>query len=59
MLKPSFIVRLEKDMFASNEEFPVEKYPKVNKETFMLFLKRFNLLVELTPLHSRARSTGD
>jgi hypothetical protein len=46
-------------MFGSCEEFPNEKYPRIKNETFMLFLKRFSLLVELTPLHSRARSTGD
>lgn len=40
----------------SIEVFDPEKYPRDENETFLFFLKRFDLLEEITPLHSKSRA---
>ena len=44
------------DFYETQEVFPEKAYPRVEEETLVFFLKRFNFLIEITPLHSRARS---
>jgi hypothetical protein len=44
-------------MYETNQVFNPEAYKRIDeKETFMYFLKRYNFLVELCPLHSKARA---
>ena len=53
------MVVLLKDMFETDRAFGKEAYKRLDeKEKFMHFLKRFNFLVEVTPLHSKARGRG-
>lgn len=44
------------DLKNVSKAFDTQKYPRDQNETFIFFLKRYNLLVELTPLHSKART---
>jgi hypothetical protein len=36
--------------------FEEKRFPRDKNETFVFFLKRHGLLMELTPLHSKARA---
>lgn len=46
-----------KDMYETDNSFSHEAYKRIDdKETFLYFLKRYNFLVEITPLHSKARA---
>ena len=38
------------------EVFDPVKYPRDENESFLFFLKRYDLLEEITPLHSKARA---
>jgi hypothetical protein len=51
-----FVVRMT-DMFNTNDVFDDKKYHREDKESFIFFLKRHKLLVELTALHSKARAS--
>ncbi len=37
--------------------FDSKKYPRDQNETFIFFLKRYDFLEEITPLHSKARAS--
>jgi hypothetical protein len=44
------------DMFNTKDAFNELRYPRSDKDSFVFFLKRNNLIVEITPLHSKARA---
>lgn len=47
------------DLKNISKAFDIKKYPRDENETFVFFLKRYNLLVELSPLHSKAKAQAD
>ena len=43
-------------MFDMRDAFPEKAYPRIDeKETLVYFLKRYDFLEEIVPLHSKAR----
>lgn len=47
-------------MFEVGDAFPEKAYPRIDdKETLVYFLKRFNFLEDIVPLHSKARLSSE
>lgn len=46
-------------MFNTNDVFDEKTYPRDQSESFIYFLKRYEFLIDLTPLHSKARASND
>jgi hypothetical protein len=47
------------DLKRTSESFDSKRFPRDKNETLIFFLKRYNFLVELNPLHSKARASQD